>query len=203
MADPASATEPWPRSRTSCRRVEAELARLKPAGLVYAGTIHNGSGAFRGTGPDGGKPRPIHVLRRGDVKSPGAEVGPGTLERAGRAAGDLRPLRRPHRGRPPRGAGPLADRLAERPCLAVDRQPGLAVPFRPGDRRHPQRLRPDGPASHASRAARLAGGRVPRRRPVAQGPAPADRHVRDLPASVGRPTRRPRRSTRATPTSGG
>ena len=60
-------------------RVEAELAKVQPDGLVYAGTIHNGSGAFRGTGLDGGKPRPIFVLRRGDVKSPGPEVGPGTL----------------------------------------------------------------------------------------------------------------------------
>ena len=60
-------------------RVEAELAKLTPAGLVYAGTIHKGGGAFRGTGPDGGKPRAIHVLRRGDVKTPGPEVGPGAL----------------------------------------------------------------------------------------------------------------------------
>ena len=31
-----------------------------------------------GPGPDGGKPRPIRVLRRGDVKSPAQEVGPGS-----------------------------------------------------------------------------------------------------------------------------
>jgi mono/diheme cytochrome c family protein len=62
-------------------RGEAELAAIRPAGLVYAGTIHDGGNApFRGTGPDGGKPRPIHVLRRGDVRSPGNEVGPGALE---------------------------------------------------------------------------------------------------------------------------
>jgi hypothetical protein len=61
-------------------RIEYELARLHPSGMVYAGTIHNGgSSPFRGTGPDGGKPRPIRVLRRGDVKNPGAEVGPGAL----------------------------------------------------------------------------------------------------------------------------
>jgi hypothetical protein len=60
-------------------RVEAELAKVQPDGLVYAGTIHNGRGAFRGTGPDGGKPRPIFLLRRGDVRSPGPEVGPGAL----------------------------------------------------------------------------------------------------------------------------
>jgi hypothetical protein len=56
--------------------VAAELARVPPAGVVYAGTVHAGSGNFRGTGPEG-KPRPIHVLKRGNVTSPGKEVGPG------------------------------------------------------------------------------------------------------------------------------
>ncbi|HAB18928.1 MAG TPA: DUF1553 domain-containing protein [Verrucomicrobiota bacterium] len=60
--------------------VESALKKLPPARVVYAGTIHQGSGAFRGTGPDGGKPRPIFVLARGDVKKPGREVGPGTVE---------------------------------------------------------------------------------------------------------------------------
>ncbi|CAK8990093.1 Uncharacterized protein SCF082_LOCUS2093 [Durusdinium trenchii] len=46
---------------------------------VYAGTVHHGGGNFRGTGPDGGRPRPIHILPRGDVRSPGREVQPGTL----------------------------------------------------------------------------------------------------------------------------
>jgi mono/diheme cytochrome c family protein len=57
-------------------RVQTELSKLPPAGRVYAGTIHTGSGSFRGTGPEG-TPRPIHVLRRGDVRTPGLEVGPG------------------------------------------------------------------------------------------------------------------------------
>jgi mono/diheme cytochrome c family protein len=60
--------------------VRAELARVPPTGVVYAGTIHNGgSAAFRGTGPDGGKPRPIFVLNRGDVTRPLQEVGPGSV----------------------------------------------------------------------------------------------------------------------------
>lgn len=46
---------------------------------IYAGTIHHGSGNFLGTGSNGGKPRPIHILPRGDVTKPGKEVGPGTL----------------------------------------------------------------------------------------------------------------------------
>jgi hypothetical protein len=56
-----------------------ELAKLPPPRLVFAGTIHHGSGAFSGTGANGGKPRPIHLLPRGDVTKPGAEAGPGAL----------------------------------------------------------------------------------------------------------------------------
>ncbi|MCE9533979.1 MAG: DUF1549 domain-containing protein [Planctomycetes bacterium] len=58
--------------------LDAELAKTKPAGLVYAGTVHSGSGTFQGTGPSG-KPRPIFVLKRGSVTAPLEEVGPGTL----------------------------------------------------------------------------------------------------------------------------
>ena len=59
---------------------EKELAALPPKQLVYAGTVHHGSGAFSGTGSTGGKPRDIRVLQRGgDVKNPGKPVGPGTV----------------------------------------------------------------------------------------------------------------------------
>lgn len=58
---------------------EAELAKLPPPRLVYAGGIHHGVAPFRGTGPDGGTPRPIHLLARGDVRKPGKEVTPGGL----------------------------------------------------------------------------------------------------------------------------
>jgi mono/diheme cytochrome c family protein len=44
------------------------LAALPPQQKIYCGTVHTGSGAFRGTGPSG-KPREIHVLARGDVRS--------------------------------------------------------------------------------------------------------------------------------------
>jgi hypothetical protein len=47
--------------------------------LLYAGTVHHGSGTFTGTGPDGGRPRPIYILSRGNVQKPGREVGPGAL----------------------------------------------------------------------------------------------------------------------------
>ena len=60
-------------------RIAAELKKLPAASVVYAGGIQNGTGSFRGTGPDGGKPRPIFLLARGQVTTPGKEVGPGSL----------------------------------------------------------------------------------------------------------------------------
>ncbi|MGE3406910.1 MAG: DUF1553 domain-containing protein, partial [Pirellulales bacterium] len=58
----------------------AALAKLPPPKMVYAGTIHNGSGAFSGTGAQGGKPRTIHLLRRGEVDRPAdEECTPGAL----------------------------------------------------------------------------------------------------------------------------
>jgi hypothetical protein len=60
-------------------RVTAMLAKLPPPRVVYAGTVHQGGGAFRGTGAEGGKPRSIFILNRGDVNQPGREVGPGTV----------------------------------------------------------------------------------------------------------------------------
>jgi hypothetical protein len=56
-----------------------DLAKLPPPQVVYAGMVHYGSGAFTGTGPSGGKPRAIHILKRGDVRTPDKEVGPGTV----------------------------------------------------------------------------------------------------------------------------
>jgi hypothetical protein len=60
-------------------QVRQELGRLPPPQLVYVGTVHHGQGAFAGTGAQGGKPRPIFVLTRGDVRRPGKEVDPGAL----------------------------------------------------------------------------------------------------------------------------
>lgn len=57
-------------------KFEAELAALPSPQLVYAGTSRfEPDGSFK----PAEKPRPIHVLRRGDVREPGAEVGPGAL----------------------------------------------------------------------------------------------------------------------------
>jgi hypothetical protein len=44
------------------------LALLPPQQMIYCGTIHNGSGPFRGTGPTG-KPREVSVVLRGDIRN--------------------------------------------------------------------------------------------------------------------------------------
>lgn len=56
--------------------LEREIAALPPPQLVYAGAAE--------FAPDGshkppGGPRPVHILRRGDIHQPGALAGPGTL----------------------------------------------------------------------------------------------------------------------------
>ena len=59
--------------------VESDSQKLPPPHIVYIATVHHGSGNFTGTGPAGGRPRPIRLLARGDVARPGAEVSAGTL----------------------------------------------------------------------------------------------------------------------------
>ncbi len=79
VTDPATAQD-LSSVNAEIARLDAELAKVPPTGLVYAGTIHNGGGAaFRGTGPDGGKPRSIFLLKRGSVQAPGKELSPATL----------------------------------------------------------------------------------------------------------------------------
>jgi len=60
--------------------ISAELARFPKPQMVYAGTVHYGTGAFAGTGPSGGRPRVIQVLKRGDIKNPAREVGPRAID---------------------------------------------------------------------------------------------------------------------------
>ena len=52
-----------------------------------AGTVHTGSGTFARHRREGGKPRPIFLLARGQVTQPRREVGPGALQRNRGAAG--------------------------------------------------------------------------------------------------------------------
>ena len=60
-------------------RIAADLKKFPKPDLVYAGGVHTGSGNFKGTGADRGKPRPIQILARGQVTHPGRPVEPGTL----------------------------------------------------------------------------------------------------------------------------
>lgn len=69
----------WAQLRRSVAESEQSIAALPPRRVVYAGTVHQGAGAFAGTGSVGGKPRKIFILPRGDVTRPGPEVGPGAL----------------------------------------------------------------------------------------------------------------------------
>ncbi|WP_254512898.1 DUF1553 domain-containing protein [Anatilimnocola floriformis] len=69
-------------SEENQRKLDAaavELAKLTPPNVVYAGTVHSGSGNFAGTGGKQGEPRKIFVLHRGDVKNPREEVTPAAL----------------------------------------------------------------------------------------------------------------------------
>ncbi len=69
------------RDRIQTEIVELDSLRktLPAPQVVYAGMVHTGSGAFTGTGGNGGKPRPIYVLDRGNVTQPKDEVSPGAL----------------------------------------------------------------------------------------------------------------------------
>ncbi len=59
--------------------VKAAQGGLPAQSEAYVAAVHTGSGAFSGTGGKDGKPRPIHILNRGNVLKPGREVGPGAL----------------------------------------------------------------------------------------------------------------------------
>ncbi|MBA4017924.1 MAG: hypothetical protein C0483_12170 [Pirellula sp.] len=58
---------------------EQQQKALPPQQRCYVGAVHTGSGAFAGTGAQGGKPRAIYVLARGSVSQPGKEVEPGAV----------------------------------------------------------------------------------------------------------------------------
>ena len=59
--------------------LKTELSKFPKPEIVYAGTVHYGTGTFLGTGASNGKPRPISVLARGQVTTPKNEVSPGAL----------------------------------------------------------------------------------------------------------------------------
>jgi mono/diheme cytochrome c family protein len=67
-------------SESGLESVQFSLEELPKQQYVYAGTVHHGSGTFRGTGPDGGKPREIRILNRGNILSPGKVVEPRAID---------------------------------------------------------------------------------------------------------------------------
>jgi len=83
-------------ARAELSKAEEALKKLPKGERVYAGTVHKGSGAFRGTGNEGGKPRTIRVLYRGDMSQPRQEVHPGTLRMAKHDVGTFK-LTAPHK----------------------------------------------------------------------------------------------------------
>ncbi len=60
-------------------RLQAEMSALPLQAVAYIGAVHTGSGAFSGTGANGGKPRPIHRLARGSVTQPLEVVSSGAI----------------------------------------------------------------------------------------------------------------------------
>jgi hypothetical protein len=60
-------------------KLETEKTQFPAPKVAYVGAVHTGTGSFRGTGADGGRPRPVHLLARGQVNQPGREMVPGAL----------------------------------------------------------------------------------------------------------------------------
>ena len=91
-------------------RLEAERKAFPAPKVAYVGAVHTGTGSFRGTGADGGKPRPVHLLARGQVTQPGREMVPGAL-----GVLSFRPARFPVSADAPEGArrAALADWVAD------------------------------------------------------------------------------------------
>ena len=61
------------------KRVQEALKALPAPRLAYVATVHHGTGNFVGRGSQGGKPREVRVLDRGDVTRPLEPVQPGTV----------------------------------------------------------------------------------------------------------------------------
>lgn len=76
----AQADEATKKKLMAARRERDSLPVLPAPKKVYAGAVHTGGGAFKGTGAEGGRPRAVHVLRRGDIRQPAQEVGPGGIK---------------------------------------------------------------------------------------------------------------------------
>ncbi|MBE2282536.1 MAG: DUF1553 domain-containing protein [Prosthecobacter sp.] len=73
----AQADEARKKQLVALRKERDSQPALPAPQKVYAGAVHYGSGAFKGTH---GTPRTIQVLKRGDLKQPAQEVGPNTIQ---------------------------------------------------------------------------------------------------------------------------
>lgn len=80
---PAELLKSLDTAKTDLAKQESILAGLKPAGSVFAATVHTGTGAFTGTGATGGIPRTVRILPRGDVNNPQVEVSPAGIASLG------------------------------------------------------------------------------------------------------------------------
>jgi hypothetical protein len=65
--------------RVDSQRIHKTISSLPPQQVVYCGCIHTGKGTFVGTGGDGGKPREVRLLARGNVQTPAELVSPGSV----------------------------------------------------------------------------------------------------------------------------
>jgi hypothetical protein len=72
----AQADEATKKKLRDARKQRDVLPQLPAPQKIYAGAVHYGSGAFKGTH---GIPRTINVLKRGDMKQPAEEVSAGTV----------------------------------------------------------------------------------------------------------------------------
>ena len=136
---------------TSCTRRSSATTRLRP---VPPDPVL--------TATDLGPVSPPTVIP-GDRKQEPIE--PGYLSVLDPAAGPNRAVARgPAIDGAAAGPGSLAEPARQSPFDPRHRQPGLAIPFRAGPGRHVERFRPHGRGTQPSRAARLAGDRICRRR---------------------------------------
>ena len=113
------------RAELTARQAElrARLSQLGPTIKVYAGTFS--------------QPGPTHLLVRGDPTRKGPEVRAGDGRRDPSHA---RARSQSARVAAPRRSGAVDRRSGQSAAGAGDGQPGLALPFRPGDRGDAQRL---------------------------------------------------------------
>ena len=66
-------------TRKDLEDAKREIGKFPASKTVFAGAVHSGKGNFKGTGGDGGRPRPVFLLARGQVTQPGREMFPGAL----------------------------------------------------------------------------------------------------------------------------